>query len=69
MDVAEYRHGRYFFDCNPLIIRAYRKTKEKMYMLLKEKHQHRGIKPEKGSISDDGFLILKSGRGNGQENY
>lgn len=68
MDVAKYRHGRYFFARNPLIIKAYRETKEKVYMLLKEKHQHRGLKPGKGPISDDGFLILKSGRENGQKN-
>ena len=64
MDVANYRHGRYFFVCNSLIIKGYLETKEKVYMLLKEKHHHREVKRRKGPIGDDGFLIWKRGRGN-----
>jgi hypothetical protein len=63
MDVAEYRHGRYFFACNPLILKRFPAPKEKVYMLLKEKHQHRAAPLEKGPGSDDGFSALKKGRG------
>ena len=63
MDVAEYRHGRYFFACNPLILKSFPAPKEKVYMLLKEKHQHLEAPPEKGPGSDDDFLDLKKGRG------
>ena len=62
MDVAEYRHGRYFFACNPLILKCFPAPKEKVYMLLKEKHQHRAP-IEKGTGSDDDFSAWKKGRG------
>ena len=63
MDVAKYRHGRYFFACKSLILKSLPTPKEKMYMLLKEKHQHREAPLEKDSGSDDDFLDLKKGRG------
>ncbi len=62
MDVAEYRHGRYFFARNLLIIKRFPAPKEKVYMLLKEKHQHREASLENGPGSDDDFLDLKKGR-------
>ena len=62
MDVAKYRHRRYFLACNPLIIKSFPAPKEKVYMLLKEKHQHREAPLEKGPGSDDDFSVLKKGR-------
>ena len=63
MDVAKYRHGRYFFACNLLILKHYRTPKEKVYMLLKEKHHHPATPLENGRGSDDAFSVLKKGRG------
>ena len=63
MDVAKYRHGRYFFACNLLILKRFPALKEKVYMLLKEKHHHRTDPLEKGRGSDDAFSVLKKGRG------
>lgn len=63
MDVAKYRHGRYFFACNPLILKGIPATKEKVYMLLKEKHHHGNAQLENGPESDDAFSVLKKGRG------
>ena len=63
MDVAKYRYGRYFFDCKSLILKSLPEPKEKVYMLLKEKHHHREAPPEKGPGSDDDFSALKKGRG------
>lgn len=63
MDVAKYRHGRYFFGCNLLILKCFPAPKEKVYMLLKEKHHHPGTPFENGRGSDDAFSVLKKGRG------
>lgn len=62
MDVAKYRHGRYFFACNPLILKGIPATKEKVYMLLKEKHHHPSAPFENGPESDVAFSVLKKGR-------
>ena len=45
----EYRKFLYLFRCNSLILKANRRPKEKVIMILKKK----------ASCSDDGFFILQ----------
>ena len=61
MDVAKYRHRRYFLSCNSFIINAQNLPKEKVNMLYQEKHHHGGVNFKPGFGSDDAFLFLRKG--------
>ncbi|MES2709532.1 MAG: hypothetical protein V4726_23245 [Verrucomicrobiota bacterium] len=62
MDVAKYRHGRYFLSCNSFIINGQNLPKEKVNMLYQEKHHQGGKNSNPGGGSDDAFLVLKKRR-------